>query len=311
MAEKGTDEEAARASQLLKRGGYRLALVGLSVEQFEAVCQAVTAAGLEFAVDRDGQLVVGDGTPEQIDALRRRLRHGRRDLDQAVLVRLRDRRGSRAIAVDHLTPSERNRLVSGLAGRNVLAAVDDLDVVLARGGMAAAGELLAELGDEAGVEPGDDPTAEGTARAPAPDDLAYAPHLKRVLGFSVDATLFILVAFATGLVANVLGFEPSVGFILGLTLWLPTDMLMHSRTGQTLGKRVADTKVVDAATGGPIASNQAILRTTIHLAPLLLGNLGVLVFVAVHVPAGFTPKRQGLHDMAAKTVVVELGSRAG
>ena len=89
MADSTADEEAARASQLLKRGGYRLALVGFSVEQFEAVCQAVTASGLEYAVDRDGQLVVGDGTPEQIDALRNRLRRGRRDLDHAVLARLR------------------------------------------------------------------------------------------------------------------------------------------------------------------------------------------------------------------------------
>ena len=303
MTDNAADEEAARASQLLKRGGYRLALVGFSVEQFEAVCQAVTASGLEYAVDPDGQLIVGDGTPEQIDALRNRLRRGRRDLDQAVLARLRARRGSRAMPVDHLTLSERNGLVTGLARRSVLAAVDDLDVVFARGGTAAANELLGQIDVEAGVV---GETTPDRAAQPTAEDLPYAPHMKRVLGFSVDATIFILVAFVVGLAANALGYEPSLGFILGLTLWLPADMLLHSRTGQTLGKRVAQTRVVDAATGGPITPNQAILRTTVHLAPLLLGNLGLIVFVGVHVPAGFLPKRQGLHDLVAKTVVVEL-----
>jgi uncharacterized RDD family membrane protein YckC len=301
MTDGTADDEAALATRLLKRGGYRLALVGLSVEQFEAACQAVTASGLEYAVDGDGQLVVGDGTPEQIDDLRHRLRRARRDLDQAVVARLRNRRGSRAIAVDHLTPSQRNDLVSGLAGSNVLAAVDGLDVVFAKGGTAAASELLGEVG----AEPVGETTPDGAAASPAMGEPSYAPHLKRVLGFGVDATIFILVAFVAGLVANALGFEPSIGFIIGLTLWLPADMLQHSRSGQTLGKRLAETKVVDAATGGPLTPNQAILRTTIHLAPLLLGSLGVFVFTAVHMPALIVPKRQGLHDMAAKTVVVQ------
>jgi uncharacterized RDD family membrane protein YckC len=300
MSESTADEEAALAARLLKQGGYRLALVGLSVEQFEAVCQAVTASGLEYAVDPDGQLVVGNGTPEQIDELRRRIRRGRGDLDRAVLARLRARRGSRAIAVDHLTQAERNDLVSGLARRNVLAAVDDRDVVFARGGDTAARELLREID----AEPGDEPAPDGAPPPALGAEPRHAPHLKRLFGFAVDATIFVLVAFLAGLIANALGFEPSLGFILGLTLWLPADMLLHSRTGQTVGKRLAETRVVDAATGAPITPNQAILRTTIHLAPLLLGSLGVVVFTAVHLPALITPKRQGLHDMAAKTVVV-------
>jgi uncharacterized RDD family membrane protein YckC len=301
MSEDTADDEAALAARLLKRGGYRLELVDLSVVQFETVCEAVTRSGLEYAVDHEGQLVVGGGTPEQIDRLRKQLRQGRRDLDRAVLARLRSRRGSRAIAVDHLTPSERNRLVSGLAERNVLAAVDDLDIVYARGGTAAANELLQGVD----AEPRD-ASVPASSAGPATDDLPYAPRLKRLLGFGVDATIFVLVALLAGVIANALGFEPSLGFILGLTLWLPADMLQHSRSGRTVGKRVAGTEVVDAATGGPITPNQAILRTTVHLAPLLLGNLGVIIFTGVHVPAVITPKRQGLHEMAAKTVVVEV-----
>jgi uncharacterized RDD family membrane protein YckC len=64
--------------------------------------------------------------------------------------------------------------------------------------------------------------------------------------------------------------------------------------GQSYGKRVAHTAVIDATTGKPCTFGQSFLRN------LLLGLLGIIDWVFI-----FGKKRQRLGDKAANTIVVK------
>ena len=63
--------------------------------------------------------------------------------------------------------------------------------------------------------------------------------------------------------------------------------------GQSYGKRVAHTAVIDATTGKPCTFGQSFLRN------LLLGLLGIIDWVFI-----FGKKRQRLGDKAANTIVI-------
>jgi uncharacterized RDD family membrane protein YckC len=65
--------------------------------------------------------------------------------------------------------------------------------------------------------------------------------------------------------------------------------------GQSYGKRVAHTAVIDATTGKPCTFGQSFLRN------LLLGLLGIIDWVFI-----FGKKRQRLGDKAANTIVVKI-----
>ena len=64
--------------------------------------------------------------------------------------------------------------------------------------------------------------------------------------------------------------------------------------GQSYGKRVAHTAVIDATTGKPCTFSQSLLRN------LLLTLLGIIDWVFI-----FGKKRQRLGDKAANTIVVK------
>jgi uncharacterized RDD family membrane protein YckC len=64
--------------------------------------------------------------------------------------------------------------------------------------------------------------------------------------------------------------------------------------GQSYGKRVAHTAVIDATTGNPCTFGQSFLRN------LLLTLLGIIDWVFI-----FGKKRQRLGDQAANTIVVK------
>ena len=68
-------------------------------------------------------------------------------------------------------------------------------------------------------------------------------------------------------------------------------------SGQTPGKRVMGARIVDAETGGPVSTKQAIIRYLgyyVSMLGLFIGYFWV----------GFDPKKQGWHDHMAGTVVV-------
>lgn len=89
--------------------------------------------------------------------------------------------------------------------------------------------------------------------------------------------------------------------------WIAYEVLLVWLTGQTLGKRMLGIQIVDGTTGAVPNVDQAVRRglpTIIQGVPIL-GALGTLMWV----PALWRPRRQGLHDRLAGTIVVDLRSQ--
>ncbi len=90
---------------------------------------------------------------------------------------------------------------------------------------------------------------------------------------------------------------------LGVSLFYNTAMIATS--GATLGKRIMKLRVVNRTDGSPVNWTYAAVRA---LVPTLAGVVPVIGFalnIAVYVRAFFHPFRQGLHDAAAGTIVVQ------
>jgi uncharacterized RDD family membrane protein YckC len=77
-----------------------------------------------------------------------------------------------------------------------------------------------------------------------------------------------------------------------------------ARTGQTVGKRWLGIKIVDATTGAVPNLDQAGRRA----APILIQIIPVVGSLSpfLYVPALWRPRRQGLHDRLAATIVVNV-----
>ena len=113
---------------------------------------------------------------------------------------------------------------------------------------------------------------------------------------------------------------------ISLPTWLYFALFERSSWQATPGKRLLKLKTLDQASGGRIGWLQATLRTLIKLMPweiahltnslptplwydpdpgfrigFLVAPLLIIIFVVV---VAVTRKRQGLHDLVAKTVVV-------
>ena len=82
---------------------------------------------------------------------------------------------------------------------------------------------------------------------------------------------------------------------------------MIARHGQTVGKRWMGIRVADATTGAVPDLDQSARRAVVNLLGIVpvVGTLALLLYL----PALWQPRRQGLHDQLAATVV--LRDRAG
>lgn len=112
----------------------------------------------------------------------------------------------------------------------------------------------------------------------------------------------------------------AVVYVITGALFAAYDVVMHSRTGQTLGKLAMKTRLVTLAGVRP---DQAALlrRAAVYPAGGLLltavtslipgFGLGVLISllyaIAMAVPIFTDPMRRGLHDRTAGTVVIKVG----
>ncbi|GAA3489230.1 RDD family protein [Streptomyces cremeus] len=92
--------------------------------------------------------------------------------------------------------------------------------------------------------------------------------------------------------------------VVVIAVYLAYDTILTAKNGQTIGKRVMGLRVAVLNDGRTPTTGVALLRAAVLLVPALvccycLWWLVNLVMVAVD-----KPYRQGLHDKAAKTVVV-------
>jgi uncharacterized RDD family membrane protein YckC len=83
---------------------------------------------------------------------------------------------------------------------------------------------------------------------------------------------------------------------------------MVQRTGQTIGKRLNDTIVVDALTGELVNTRQAFIRSAPWIVAAALAPLTLwpAVIAGSYSSVFASKKRQGIHDLLAKTLVVPI-----
>jgi uncharacterized RDD family membrane protein YckC len=92
-------------------------------------------------------------------------------------------------------------------------------------------------------------------------------------------------------------------------LWVGANLMYNiigvAVYGYTVGKRIVGIKVVSRADGGRVTWTYASLRALIPTAVQLVPVVGPGLSLVVYLRAVFHPLRQGLHDVAAGTIVVK------
>jgi uncharacterized RDD family membrane protein YckC len=95
------------------------------------------------------------------------------------------------------------------------------------------------------------------------------------------------------------------GFVLGSLGAVLYEVLFIARSGQTPGKQLLGVVVSDAEVEAVPTNSQAWLRSV----PLLIGLVPVfavsLLGPLLYLPLLWHPRRQGVHDRLARTVVVK------
>ena len=113
-----------------------------------------------------------------------------------------------------------------------------------------------------------------------------------------------LAALVDGILLGVVGilFRGLFGFVLGNALGLALGLAYYayfhgSPSGQTVGKKALNIRVVDFATGGSIDPGRAVIRYAVSLLSALACLVGYLWML-------WDPEKQTWHDKLANTVVV-------
>jgi uncharacterized RDD family membrane protein YckC len=136
----------------------------------------------------------------------------------------------------------------------------------------------------------------------------FAGLATRTLAFALDAAVINGLAWFVGTVIalglSLLGVPgelktwlAAIGAALALVWTIAYFAFFWSASGQTLGNRVMEIRVQDAATGGPVRARRALLRVAalpLSALPLCAGFLLILV----------DARRRALHDRLAGTTVV-------
>jgi len=150
-----------------------------------------------------------------------------------------------------------------------------------------------------------DPIFDGDAMA-LTDNLA-SPG-KRFLGRVVDTiVLFVgLIALGIGGLVDFSEGATNFGFtIVAVLLAAAYEIVFIATRGQTPGKMAAGTKVVTEAGDDPPGWGPAAIRYAVPGVVGLIPSLG-LVGIVIYLWLLWDRKRQGLHDKAAKTLVVNV-----
>jgi uncharacterized RDD family membrane protein YckC len=145
--------------------------------------------------------------------------------------------------------------------------------------------------------------------------LEYAGFWLRVWAGAIDVTLEASVALlVTAIVDAVMritspkfGLSPITAryvtgiafiFVLAIGSWLYSAFSESSRWRATLGKRIVGLQVLTSA-GGQLSFGQATVRHFMKFLSLFTATVGFMM-------AGWTRRRQALHDMPSDSIVVKV-----
>ena len=140
----------------------------------------------------------------------------------------------------------------------------------------------------------------------------YSPPGRRFLGFVIDSlvigvlSLLLLPLFDVNLedleeIELPAGWQ--VGYLVILGLYQIGFIIWR---GQTPGKIVLRMKVVDESTDAIPGLGTATVRWLIPAAAATVPLVGVVALGVIYGALLFNPRRQGIHDRAARTVVIDL-----
>lgn len=130
-------------------------------------------------------------------------------------------------------------------------------------------------------------------------DLTVAIVAAFVLALLVDS-IFALVGRYTGLERESMAYITGFSFIVFLAVggWLYSALMESSRYRATFGKRLMGVQVVTAS-GGKLTFGQATARHLMKFFSLFSAGFGFAM-------AGFTKRRQALHDLPNNCLVVRV-----
>ncbi len=151
--------------------------------------------------------------------------------------------------------------------------------------------------------------AEDTAQSKsAPPAFVEPTFGQRLLARLIDAVVFLPVALLLGALA-----EGRARAAAGLALVTVYEILLVSRRGQTVGKIVMGTRIVNRASGSVPSPAHVALRWLVLIAGSLITlvipafeNVDIVYSLVVLLPILRPPLHRGLHDFAAGTVVTSL-----
>jgi len=179
------------------------------------------------------------------------------------------------------------------------------------------GDLLSEPDNQAAR-----PNRLGPAASPSADPLAdgYAGFWRRTWAGTIDVALEVIGALIVTVfidlvlnrIGHMLGFDPwiskvatGIAYILVLAIggWLYCAFSESSEHRATIGKRVVGLRVV-TADGGKLSFGQATARHFMKFLSLFSAGVGFMM-------AGWTKRRQALHDMPSDCIVVRVPPERG
>jgi len=134
------------------------------------------------------------------------------------------------------------------------------------------------------------------------DSVVYASGFERLGAYIIDFFIIFAIAFVLGIVIAILGipllrYDGSADLFSIITGWLYFALQESSNYQSTIGQRVLKLKVVDYD-----FQKISFLRATgRHFAQII----SALILMIGYLMIFFTQKRQGLHDMIAKTLVIK------
>ncbi len=141
--------------------------------------------------------------------------------------------------------------------------------------------------------------------------MPLATAARRLGGFALDSIVYILMALVVLIMAGT-DFQaladgeatiPNSVLLADLLLVGVYQVTLTATTGQTIGKMIVRTRVVDEDTGAMPGWQQSFLRWGAPAAIGIVPWIGYLVLV-MYAWLLWDRRRQGLHDKLARTLVV-------
>jgi len=155
------------------------------------------------------------------------------------------------------------------------------------------------------------PDTQGKAAPVVPAGLHLASFARRIIGIIVDQIVITVPVFA---LFYALGFVPKDAITEGRAVWFTVALTVLGlayetvgvwRWGRTLGKLLTRTRAVSAVDGGSLGLVRAFQRSLVPTTLSAIPQIGPFLGIGVYVYAFFDPLRQGVHDKAAGSIVVQ------